>query len=157
MLYYSTSTPTLPKVMTGSLHFSSNNESHRGLLDRIGATGSTVCAVHCAALPLVLILAPAVGAWFGSATFEVGFIAFASVLGLASLLIGYRRHRSARALSFLSPGLGLLWTAVLVDQLHQSPIAHAIAMATGGTLLATAHVINLRLSRRHGHGCHTAC
>ena len=124
----------------------------RGLLDRLGATGSMICAVHCAALPVVLVLAPAFGAWFGSPTFEVGFIAFASVLGLTSLILGYRQHHVHRALLLLLPGITLLWSAVLIDVLHASPIVHAVAMASGGMLLATAHVVNLRLSHVHVHG-----
>jgi hypothetical protein len=128
----------------------------KGLLDRLGATGSMLCAVHCAALPLVLAIAPAIGATFANPVFEVGFIAFASILGFASLLLGYRQHQVARALLFLVPGIALLWTAVLIDTLHQSLIAHAVAMASGGTLVATAHVINLRLLHRHG-GSHDEC
>jgi hypothetical protein len=127
--------------------------ARRGLLDRVGATGSMLCAVHCAALPVVLVLAPAFGAWFGSPTFEIGFIAFASVLGLTSLILGYRQHRVHRALLFLLPGIALLWSAALIDALHASPVVHAIAMATGGTLLATAHLVNLRLVHAHATVC----
>lgn len=114
-----------------------------------------LCAIHCAALPLVLVLAPAFGAWFGSATFEYGFIAFASVLGLTSLILGYRQHRMGRALLFLLPGIALLWSAVLIEALHENLIAHAVAMACGGSLIATAHILNLRLS--HGHVRGAAC
>ena len=124
---------------------------HGKALDRVGATGSMLCAVHCAALPLVLAIAPAIGAGFANHAFEVGFIAFASVLGLTSLILGYRRHRIARALLLLVPGIMLLWTAVLVERLHDSTIAHAIAMACGGTLVACAHLLNLRLTHGHLH------
>jgi len=162
MLYNPFRVTTLPKVMPSMPSMPSMSSivqpppaAKRGLLDRVGATGSMICAVHCAALPVVLVLAPAFGAWFGSPTFEVGFIAFASVLGLTSLILGYRQHRVHRALQFLLPGIALLWSAVLIDALHAGPIVHAVAMATGGSLLATAHVVNLRLSHAHSHG--TAC
>jgi hypothetical protein len=74
---------------------------------------------------------------------------------LTSLILGYRQHRVHRALLFLMPGIALLWSAVLIDALHASPIVHAAAMATGGSLLAIAHVVNLRLSHARMHG--TAC
>ena len=50
------------------------------LLDRIGATGSLVCAVHCAALPLLIALLPSLGiaTWLGD-DFERGFVIFASL------------------------------------------------------------------------------
>jgi hypothetical protein len=136
-------------VMSATFH---SPPVHRSLLDRLGATGSMLCAIHCAALPMVLVIAPAFGEWFGSAVFEIGFIAFASVLGLTSLILGYRQHRVARALSCLVPGMALLWSAVLIEPLHENTIAHAIAMACGGTLIATAHVLNLRASHVHVHG-----
>jgi hypothetical protein len=124
----------------------------RGFLDRVGATGSMLCAVHCAALPLVLAIAPAVGAGFASPAFEIGFIAFASVLGLTSLILGYRQHRVGRALLLLVPGVALLWAAVLIEPLHENLIGHAIAMACGGSLIAIAHLLNLRLAHAHVHG-----
>ena len=43
-------------------------------LDRLGATGSLLCAIHCALLPLVIALLPSLGiaAWLGNG-FERGF------------------------------------------------------------------------------------
>jgi hypothetical protein len=123
----------------------------KGLLDRLGATGSMLCAVHCAALPVVLALAPAIGAGLASESFEIGFIAFASAIGLTSLVVGYRRHRRRGPLFVLLPGAALLWCAVLIEPLHHQLVAHALAMATGGTLVAIAHVLNLRLSHRRAH------
>lgn len=154
MLYCLNKWTTLPEVMPPIEP--SSVRPHKALLDRMGATGSMLCAIHCAALPLVLAIAPAIGATFANPVFEVGFIAFASILGMTSLLLGYLQHRVMRALIFLVPGIALLWTAVLIDTLHQSLIAHAVAMASGGTLVATAHVINLRLSHRH-RGHHDEC
>lgn len=118
-------------------------------IDRIGATGSMLCAVHCAALPLVLALMPALGAGLAGAGFEIGFILFASAMALSSLILGYRRHRARRALLYLVPGLVSLWSAVLIPPLHHNVIAHAVAMAIGGTLIATSHLINLRLTHTH--------
>ena len=74
----------------------------RHLLDRFGATGSMICAVHCALTPLLLAAIPSLGlsVWLGDG-FERGFVVFVTVLGLFSLLWGYRRHRAFRALSLL--------------------------------------------------------
>ncbi|MBS0192933.1 MAG: MerC domain-containing protein [Proteobacteria bacterium] len=130
----------------------------RDVLDRIGATGSLLCAVHCAALPLVLVAVPAIGTGLASHAFEVGFVAFASLLGMASLLLGYRAHRAGRALALLAPGIALLWCGVALDALHASRGWHALAMATGGSLVACAHWVNLRLSaHRCAHGLAEVC
>ena len=128
--------------------------THR-LLDRLGASGSIICAVHCALLPVAIALLPAVGLMsIGSARFEQAFVVFATLVGVFSLIQGYRRHGVARALWLLLPGLGVLWLAVLYPPLHASVIPHAVAMTFGGTLVGVAHVVNLRLN--HGH-VHDAC
>ena len=130
------------------------------LLDRLGATGSLVCAVHCAVLPLLIALLPSLGiaAWLGE-DFERGFVTFATLLGLFTLVWGYRRHRVVRALGLLAPGLAALWLGVFYPPLHEALLPHAITMTIGGTLVGTAHLANLRLNRAfppghvHGRDC----
>jgi len=123
------------------------------VLDRIGATGSLACAVHCAALPLLLAIAPAIGLGLANHDFEIGFVAFASLLGLTSLLLGYRRHRHSRALALLLPGIALLCLGIVVEGAHDRVIAHALLMACGGSLVASAHWLNLRIGKRHAGAC----
>lgn len=128
--------------------------THR-LLDRLGAYGSVLCAIHCALLPVAIAVLPAVGLLsMGSDRFEQAFVVFATLLGVFSLVQGYRRHGVVRALWLLLPGLGTLWLAVLYPPLHASVVPHAVAMTFGGTLVGVAHVVNLRLN--HGH-VHDAC
>ena len=124
---------------------------HR-LLDRIGAGGSLICAIHCALLPLLIAVLPSIGiaGWLGDG-FEWGFVVFATGLGLFSLAVGYRRHGSVRALSMLIPGLLALWTGLMYDPLHHALVPHAIAMTFGGTLVGLAHLANLRLNHGHVH------
>lgn len=123
--------------------------------DRVGATASFLCAVHCALLPLVIAALPAIGLGFlANHRFERGFIAFASVLALTTLVIGFRRHRRFRAFWFLVPGILLLAAGITVD-FEQSATAHAILVSIGGTLVAVSHLTNLRLA--HGHVHDAAC
>ena len=124
----------------------------RRLLDRIGATGSIVCALHCALLPVVIAVLPSLGiaAWLGDG-FEQAFVLFATLLGLFSVVWGYRRHGAIRALGLLLPGLAVLWAGVLYAPLHHALVPHAVAMTLGGTLVGLAHVANLRLNHGHVH------
>jgi hypothetical protein len=120
--------------------------------DRVGSVGAMVCAVHCALLPFVLAALPALGlGLLMSHELELGYVGFATVLALASLWQGYRRHRVYRALAFLVPGLVAVWTGLTVPALHESIVAHAVTMAAGGTLIAVAHLVNLRLLHGHVH------
>ncbi len=112
-----------------------------------------MCAVHCAALPLVLAVAPALGAGLADHSFEIAFIVFASLLGSASLILGYRQHHAGRAFVLLAPGIVLLWLGAWMGVAGASLGLHALAMATGGGLIAAAHLLNLRLSRAHALAC----
>src|SRR5262249_35569414 len=116
------------------------------LADRLGATASFLCAVHCAALPLVLAALPALGLSFlANHEFERAFIAFASVLAATMLILGIRRHKQFRAMWFLVPGLVLLAAGVIVDA-DGARIMHAVLVSCGGTLVALSHLTNLRLA-----------
>ncbi len=126
-------------------------------LDQFGSTASVVCAIHCALLPVLIAVLPALGlgalAWAG---IEWAFVCFATLLGLFSLWTGYKRHRVYRALAFLIPGLALVWLGVLWPVVHHDVLRHAVVMTAGGTLIAVAHLVNLRLNHGHVHdaSCH---
>lgn len=125
--------------------------NHRWL-DRFGAAGSLACALHCALLPALVAALPSLGiaAWLGDGV-EHAFVLFATLLGLSSLVWGYRRHHALHALGLLLPGLAVLWLGVLYRPLHETVVPHAVAMTLGGTLVGLGHLVNLRLNHGHVH------
>ena len=127
--------------------------SHR-LLDHLGATGSLLCALHCALLPLLIAALPSIGvaAWLGDG-FEVGFVLFASLFGLAVLMWSYRRHRIGRALALLLPTLLGVWTGSrLRNRIPQDQLRRLIyaLLAIAGLQDAEATVFQIgREARAH--------
>lgn len=120
--------------------------------DRVGFTASFLCALHCALLPLLLALLPALGLKFGGRVdIDQAFVVFATLLGATTLTLGYRRHRAFHAWALLLPGLALVWAGAFTV-LHDHTWVHAAVMATGGLLLAAAHLLNLRLTHALGAG-----
>jgi hypothetical protein len=121
-------------------------------VDRFGAIASLLCAIHCAVLPFVLALLPVLGLSFlAGHVFERCFVACASALASWSLLSSYRRHRRTQPLWVLLPGLTLLWLGAFIVNEHYGTGIHAVLVAMGGMLLATAHLTNLHLARVPGH------
>ncbi|OOG63262.1 hypothetical protein B0E46_09580 [Rhodanobacter sp. B04] len=119
--------------------------------DRIGATASFLCAIHCALLPFVLALLPFIGLEFlADHRFERGFVFFACTLALFAMIRGYRRHQVTLPLLLAAPGLGLLLLGVTYAE-HYSVILHSVLVTCGGLLVASAHFVNLRSDRRYGH------
>ena len=122
-------------------------------IDRFGAAASFLCAVHCALLPLLFGVLPALGlAFLSDHRIERAFVAFAIVLATTSLLFGLRRHGSWRAFWFLIPGIGLLIAGMFVGADHADTL-HAVLVSIGGTLVALSHLVNLRLNHVHGPDC----
>ena len=120
------------------------------IADRVGATASFLCALHCAALPFVLAVLPALGLGFlADHAFERIFIACASTLALGVLIRGWRQHHSTRALRLLAPGLVLLWTGGFLIDGHDTIGLHALLVTIGGSCVALAHLANLRLTQGH--------
>lgn len=121
-----------------------------GAADRVGLGSSFLCALHCALLPILLALAPALGLKFnGWVDFDQAFVIFATLLGATTLTLGYRRHREFHAWALLAPGLALVWAASFTE-LHNHTATHLVLMVVGGVLLALAHLLNLRLTHAAG-------
>ena len=119
--------------------------------DRVGATASFLCAIHCALLPFVLALLPFVGLEFlADHRFERGFVLFACALALFALIRGYRRHQGPLPLMLAAPGLALLLLGVTYAEGY-SIILHSVLVTCGGLLVASAHFVYLRTNRRLGH------
>lgn len=114
--------------------------------DRVGFAASFLCAIHCALWPWLLALAPAFGLELGGwIDLDQAFVVFASLLGVSTLTLGWRRHRAFHAWALLVPGLILVWVGAF-SPLHDHSMIHAIVMTLGGLLLALAHLVNLRLT-----------
>ena len=117
-----------------------------GAGDRVGIVGSVLCALHCALLPVLIALLPALGLGGASLVdFDQGFTIFATLLGVTTLGFGFRRHRTYHAWYALVPGLALIWAGSF-GPWHTHSMAHVLVMVSGGLTIAAAHLINLRLT-----------
>ncbi|MXY69229.1 MAG: MerC domain-containing protein [Acidobacteriia bacterium] len=116
-------------------------------IDRAGMALSVCCGLHCIATPL--LLGAAVGLPFGWLFAESAeTLLLTAAIGTAALSLGpsyWRRHRHKRCLGLFAMGAILLAAAKL------GPVSEAlepITVASGAALIATAHLVNLRLCRQ---------
>lgn len=136
---------------------SSSHKSWLNRADRIGSVLSSLCAVHCMCMPLLIGLLPLIGVSFlGSHKFE--HIACVTMILLAAACVwsGCRIHRRWGLLCLLGAGA----TLVIYIQFGRAPDENetrtdwyeAVAMFVGGALIAASHFLNLKLRVK----CHCA-
>ncbi|HEX8434475.1 MerC domain-containing protein [Archangium sp.] len=111
-------------------------------LDAWGQWLALLCMAHCMLLPLVLGMLPAVlSRTLEEVPLHLGVVALAAVIGGASFVPGFRRHRDWRVLTLGSLGLGLLVLAATA--LPEGPLELG-GTVTGSAVLMVAHGLNRR-------------
>ena len=119
----------------------------RLLLDRLGLAASTVCLVHCLALPFVLTGLSAWGLGAAHEAFHVGVALVTVPLALLAARPGYREHRNATVPALLGAGaLAFLAGVAFHDGLSEAVVLGLSVLGSG--LLLAGHLLNFRLRRR---------
>ena len=113
-------------------------------LDKLGATASMLCAIHCLligiAFPLLVVLGLG---FFGSFWTDAFFIGIALMMGALAARQGLRRHGRRYPLVVFAAAVVLVGIGHFVLG-HESALGTVLSVA-GGLGLVTFHVINLRL------------
>lgn len=125
------------------------NRRHPGRFPRLPVTRffdasaialSTLCLIHCLALPLLVALLPMLGAWAGDERIHVAFAALAVPMTSHALWRAHRHRRLPWALRALA-ALGL--AGLLAGALGWPRAAWETPITVGGSLmLVGAHLWN---------------
>jgi hypothetical protein len=135
------------------------NPSSRTLdrLDRVGAVLSSLCAIHCLCLPLLLAALPALGVTLlASRAFERSVAAALILFATGCVWSGCRVHRRWGLFALLAPGAGLIaWVQLTAPDCCAADAfnwPNALLMTLGGGLVAGSHWWNRRLRAHCGCG-----
>lgn len=112
------------------------------MLDKLGITATSLCALHCILLPILLPALPLLGLSFlADHAWEHVFLLITAVMGTIALLSGFKRyHRRLYPLYLLFLGVIIYWVK------HDfSESLQPVFIITGATLIVAAHIINLKL------------
>ena len=134
-------------MLPGHVQLRELGEGIGATIDRAGMALSLSCGLHCLFTPLLIGVAASLPiGWLFDESTEVLLLAAAVLTGALSLGPSYwRRHRRKRCLAMFAVGVGLLALAKL------GPVGERWepwTVVSGATLLATAHLVNLRLCRQ---------
>ena len=118
--------------------------------DLIGLVLSGSCLLHCLLLPVALVAAPSLAVWLGETETSVHWMLFAVALVVSgwALMAGVRRHGVWLVVTV--GAVGLLVMAVAAAHLFGRGLEVALTLI-GASIVALAHVVNLRLSLGAGH------
>src|ERR1700741_5573835 len=83
---------------------------HSSKLDKFGMTASTICAIHCAIVPVLITTLPLIGLGFlANPWFEWGMIGLALMLGISSITVAYFKiHHRPLPVILLLVGFGAI-------------------------------------------------
>jgi hypothetical protein len=119
--------------------------------DFAGIAVSTMCAVHCVAVPLLLATATASGvSWLLEERLDWLFLAASSVIGWMSWLPAYRRlHRRKACLTLFATGI----LSIATGRLAPEGVPDTPFVVFGAALIVSGHAANQYFCR----SCRRCC
>ncbi len=125
----------------------------RSKMEKLGAAASFACAIHCAALP-ILIGAGAAGtfSFLQHEPVEWGLVLFAAVVGTVGAWRGFRTHGNvAVVLVLMTAVIGLVGVTV---QHHGAHAGHNHGPGWMAAVAGVALGVSLMVNNRLCHTCH---
>ncbi|UTP72921.1 MerC domain-containing protein [Alteromonas sp. LMIT006] len=113
-------------------------------IDQVGVWLTSLCALHCIAVPVILPLVPLLaGSFFAEEWFERMVLLLSIVVGFIALLIGfYKYHRQLYPIYSLAMGGFIYWQKDMFGH-HFEPLVVTI----GAVLIIASHILNIRLCK----------
>jgi hypothetical protein len=132
--------------------------------DRFAITLSSICAIHCIALPVVASLIPllATSIPHDNALHEFWFHQFILIfilpVSIFALIAGYRCHKKITPIFVGTIGLVILavmalFAENLVSQQIISSLSETILTIFGGIIHAAGHISNVLTTKTHRASC----
>lgn len=120
--------------------------TRRGSLDTWAAILSSLCLVHCVAIPVAIALLPAVALVLPDIPWlHAALLSLAVPLSGLALWRGWLAHRDGLPAQVGACGL-LVMAAALLATAHS--VDEVLLTVGGGLLVATGHLLNLRANAR---------
>lgn len=125
-------------------------------LDSLGFYTSTLCAIHCAAMPFIFIFLSMYGITFiANPIFEVIFIMLSIFIGIYTFRHGYFKHHKKiyPFLIFISGLIIIIAGHYFIQnhdhsEIHKDEIILMLVSPFGAFLIGLGHYINRKLSKK---------
>lgn len=112
------------------------------IVESTAISASTLCMVHCLALPVLLFLLPGLlGTFFQSELFHLAALGLVAPAAAVAFVLGYRRHGGAGPVLLGAAGIICLMLALFQAGL---PLGETGLTVIGSVLLVAGHAWNWR-------------
>lgn len=123
------------------------------LMDKTAIGVSIVCAIHCALLPIALVVLPILAATpLGDELFHQAMLIGVLPLSLVALAMGCRKHNNRNIVLWGWAGLAVLTFTALFGHDVLGEAGERIATIIAAAMIACGHIQNHRLCCTHT--CH---
>ena len=113
--------------------------------DKLAIGLSLACAIHCLALPILLVLLPSAAALqFNNESFHLWMVVAVLPTSIYALSMGCKQHKHYRLLFLGSFGLALLVMALALGEERIGEAGEKILTSIGASFVAIGHWLNYR-------------
>jgi len=117
-------------------------------LDKLAIGFSSICIVHCLAVPLIAIIVPAISpASLSHLSFHLWILAAVLPTSLYALILGYKQHRKPHIVILGSIGILILCFATYYADHSLTELEERILTIFGSLTVALAHLQNFKCCR----------
>ena len=127
------------------------------IIDNLGITISSVCAIHCVLLPAIFIIAPY--SFLASHEFHEALIYFILPCAAVAFTLGCRKHGDIKVALMGSFGIILLASSILLHDIfhsdeHSEELVTVLITVAGSIMLILSHLRNRKLCLKEEFACH---
>ena len=127
------------------------------IIDNLGITISSVCAIHCLLLPAIFIIAPY--SFLASHEFHEALIYFILPCAAIAFTLGCRKHGDIKVALMGSFGIILLASSILLHEIfhseeHSEELTTVLITVAGSIMLILSHLRNRKLCLKEEFACH---
>ena len=129
----------------------------QALTDKLAIGLSMACAIHCLALPVLLVLLPSMAALqLDNEVFHLWMVVAVLPSSIYALSMGCKQHEQYHVFIMGIIGLSLLVLALLLGEERIGEMGEKLLTLVGASFVAVGHWLNFRLCRAQDHkecGC----
>ena len=127
------------------------------IIDNLGITISSVCAIHCVLLPAIFIIAPY--SFLASHEFHETLIYFILPCAAIAFVLGCRKHGDLKVAVMGTLGVILLASSLLFHEIfhaeeHSEELITVLITIAGSIMLILSHLRNRKLCLKEEFACH---